>query len=313
MLNFNEFMSTINITQGYNTYPNGTHNIAIDLAGKDGGIEFAYVPKGQKIKCIDYRYEPSANVYYSFYEFVYPVILSNGKKETVQFMCLHGAGSDKKGNIYSEGQAFYDEGTMGKAYGNHIHIEFGKGYNGSNYFLKQASNGVWTANFTTFFKAEEIFYITKTAKDSGKVKSTAGIKFRETDYGTPVKSTIKTNCRCNPYGTQLAITGLIGLDNAKNTWIPWIDFYDIKTNIKYTPKAYLKKVYKDQKVDFNLDLSNLPKGTYKVYGGFSYNNKSYNEHLWTDVNISNDLTEATKEAQVLKIDYENNRIYVTIK
>lgn len=177
MINFKEFMKVLNITQSRNGGYSHQGANAYDLAGADSGKDMLYVPKGQEIKCIGFEVG-SEGAYYSFFEFQKPIKLKNGSKvNKLQFFCLHGYGKDKTGTLYKEGQSFYDEGSMGHATGNHVHIEFGTGYSKSPFYLKQNSKKIWIANFKTTYNIEDIFYVTPDTKVINK----QGLNFSNKD------------------------------------------------------------------------------------------------------------------------------------
>ncbi len=268
MLNFKEFMNTMNITQS--RYTNYTHKgvNAYDLAGKDSGIDPLYVPKGQTVKCIGFR-EDGSKTKYTFYEFQKPITLKNGSKvNKLQFMCLHGFGTDKVGNTYKAGKAFYDEGTMGNAQGNHVHIEFGTGYNNKNYFLKQNKYGNWTANFSKTYNIEDIFYIPKDLK----VINSQGLAFKK-ETTSKSKITYDVWNVKNQYGANIYFYAQSyengkqkhnQLDNDKNRAVYyWPEGY---TAIKAVNKAYLyhDKNLSKKWINSKGNHSYIPKGKYVV-------------------------------------------------
>lgn len=132
-------MKVINITQlpgGDLSHPNG----AVDLAGSDSGIDF-YFAQGP-LKCI-------AGPWGSGTYFFVPVD-ANGVPTKVH--CADGVDrivtlalthSERKyikttvGKIYPDQTPCYEEGKLGKATGNHIHLEVAEGIRESKYYDKK--------------------------------------------------------------------------------------------------------------------------------------------------------------------------------
>ena len=116
-------MKVINITQlpgGSFSHPNG----AMDMAGSDAGIDFWFAQG--RWKCIA---GPWGNGTYFFTAVdakgnVEKVHCADGKDRVVTIALTHSAKKyvkTKLGAIYQNGIPLYEEGTVGKATGNHIH------------------------------------------------------------------------------------------------------------------------------------------------------------------------------------------------
>ena len=124
-------MKNINISQvpgGSYSHPNG----AMDLCGVDTGVDFFFCRTGY-IKCIGkWRYG------YNTYFFqpcdaqgrAVKVMCADGVERVVTLAMTHSNLKYVKttvGKIYKQNEPIYEEGTMGKVTGNHIHLEVAEG------------------------------------------------------------------------------------------------------------------------------------------------------------------------------------------
>lgn len=140
-------MKALNITQvshGDYSHP----NYALDLAGSDSGIDYWYA-RG-RWKCVA-KWLLGSNT------FMFCPVDQNGNITKIhcadgveRIVTLALTHSNLKyikttvGNIYENGQAMYEEGTKGKATGNHIHMEVAEGIQKAKYW--DASMGVYRMN-----------------------------------------------------------------------------------------------------------------------------------------------------------------------
>lgn len=121
-------MEVMNITQGNNE---GTHlgTNALDNAGKDTGIDPTFAPCDMRLVA----YDSYANGNAVFFESLNKVYFRDGTIDYATFMFIHdNAIADilayaAKGHTWKQGEEFGDEGTAGKATGNHVHMEVAKG------------------------------------------------------------------------------------------------------------------------------------------------------------------------------------------
>lgn len=133
-------MEVMNITQGVNGTTSHACRLALDLAGKDTGIDSYCASFDGKIS---YRENVGAKTLVIFSS-VDKVLTPNGL-QYVNIELYHD--NDIKdlwlGKFIQQGEPFYQEGTAGQATGNHIHlmVSFGK-YDGS-YPLFKTSCGNW--------------------------------------------------------------------------------------------------------------------------------------------------------------------------
>jgi hypothetical protein len=125
-------MQNVGVSQRHNTTKKYSHYQmkAIDIIGKDSGIEQGYAPFTGKVLAIT----TSANTIF------FGSCDENGNK--AQVMCEDGVARvitvalthDNNindvaiGRVFKSGEKFYDEGTKGGATGNHIHIEVALGW-----------------------------------------------------------------------------------------------------------------------------------------------------------------------------------------
>lgn len=158
----------------------GTHSAcwAVDEAGIDGGISNFIMPFDGTIKKI---YTADANEVWI--ESSDKVEYADGTQDYMTLMFAHdNSVSDLwVGKTLKQGEVFYQEGTKGKATGNHVHFECGKGkFSGSGWY--EDASGAWS--IINGKKATECLWI----DDSYNVIETQGYSFKKvvTHYGTPV-------------------------------------------------------------------------------------------------------------------------------
>ena len=157
----------IRITQKHGI---GSHvdSFAIDEAGSDGGIDFINAPYTAIVKKV---YTQDANEVWI--ESVEPVLFADGTQDYMTIMFAHdnNVSNLKVGQIIKQGERFYEEGTKGKASGNHVHLEVAKGkFSGTGWHKNNA--GYWSINNGK--KVDECLFI----DDSYKILDTAGYNFK---------------------------------------------------------------------------------------------------------------------------------------
>lgn len=156
----------IRITQ---TDHEGTHADcwAVDNAGADGEIEEVIAPFTGILKKV---YRTDANEVWL--ESIDPVEYPDGTIDymTIMFAHANDISNLSEGQEINQGQVFYSEGTKGKAYGNHVHFECGKGkFTGSGWH--QDSTGAWSINNGK--KVTECLFV----DDTYKIYDTRGYTF----------------------------------------------------------------------------------------------------------------------------------------
>lgn len=141
-------MKTMNITQGNNGQFSHQGVNALDIAGKDAGIDPTFAPCKMVIK----RKEGYGQGNAVFAESVDPVMFADGTVDYAKFMFLHDnyTGDFAVGRVFQQWEEFGDEGTAGYATGNHCHFEVAKGKlvwdkagAGYGYYGRNNSTGVW--------------------------------------------------------------------------------------------------------------------------------------------------------------------------
>ncbi|WP_281509134.1 hypothetical protein [Faecalibaculum rodentium] len=141
-------MKTMNVTQGNNGQYSHQGVNALDIAGKDAGIDPTFAPCKMRIA----RKEGYANGNAVFAESVDKVMFADGTVDYAKFMFLHDnyTGDFSVGRVFQQWEEFGDEGTAGYATGNHCHFEVAKGKlvwdkagSGYGYYGRNNSTGVW--------------------------------------------------------------------------------------------------------------------------------------------------------------------------
>lgn len=132
-------MKTMTITQGNNGQYSHQGVNALDIAGKDAGIDPTFAPCSMRYKWHD----SAANGNAIFFESVNKVMFADGTIDYATFMFIHDnyigdiLALANKGHVFAQWEEFGDEGTAGRATGNHCHFEVAKGrysrpYDGPN-------------------------------------------------------------------------------------------------------------------------------------------------------------------------------------
>lgn len=141
-------MKVMNITQGNNGQFSHQGVNALDIAGKDAGIDPTFAPCKMVIK----RKEGYGQGNAVFAESVDKVMFADGNVDYAKFMFLHDnyTGDFAVGRVFEQWEEFGDEGTAGYATGNHCHFEVAKGKlvwdkagSGYGYYGRNHQTGVW--------------------------------------------------------------------------------------------------------------------------------------------------------------------------
>lgn len=171
-------MKKLNVTQS--SGGNFSHpNFCLDLAGSDSGIDFWFA-MGDYWKCTGGPWGSNTYFFTACDASGRPVKvkLANGRETVITIALTHAAfkyvARPVIGKIYKNGEPFYEEGTVGNATGNHIHVEVAAGLHTSK--VKDNTTGVY--RMTDELTPEEVFYI---LKDFTKIINSGNIKWKETD------------------------------------------------------------------------------------------------------------------------------------
>jgi hypothetical protein len=136
-------MKNLNISQGCNGQYSHQGSNGIDCCGKNSGIEPTYAPCTMKLmKCWGSDYGNPC-----WFQSVNKVLFADGTIDYATFLFLHDnsiadiQAYANAGKTWTQWQEFGDEGTAGKATGNHSHIAVAKGAFQTTYVLN--SQGVY--------------------------------------------------------------------------------------------------------------------------------------------------------------------------
>jgi len=134
-------MNYLNVTQKGNSEFSHKGDKAIDIAGKDVGIDSLKAPFTGVIKRI---YTPQNVVWL---ESVDKVKYADGTIDYMTIMTMHDndISNLKVGDTIKQGVSYYQEGRKGYTTGNHIHLAVGKGkFSGSGWYENEY--GYWPIN-----------------------------------------------------------------------------------------------------------------------------------------------------------------------
>lgn len=134
-------MDYLKVTQKANNDFSHKGDCALDLGGKDTGIDNLKAPFTGKVKRI------YSNCNAVWLESTNKVKYADGTEDYMVLLTFHDNNvSDLKvGDIVKQGEVYYQEGTKGNATGNHIHLTVSKGkYSGNGWHENEYGN--WVAN-----------------------------------------------------------------------------------------------------------------------------------------------------------------------
>ena len=204
-------MDTLNVSQGMNGSFSHQGTLALDVCGKDSGIESMRAPFTGTIKRI-YK------GYVVWLESNNKVKYADGTEDYITVMVMHDNNTSdlKVGQVIRQGQIFFQEGTKGYATGNHIHLACGKGkFSGTGWYKN--SKGQWCIN-NQYDTTKALFLL-----NSCKIKNAGGYKWVKTSdytYNKPVSTTKYLNLKpsvsawttykTNKYYQPLRITDVAG-------------------------------------------------------------------------------------------------------
>lgn len=134
-------MDYLNISQKANGEFSHKGNKALDLAGKDRGIDELKAPFTGVIKKIN------SNSNAVWLESLEKVKYADGTIDYMTLLTIHDNDISglKVGDIINQGEIYYQEGSRGNATGNHIHLSVGKGKFVNNGWM-QNELGSWIIN-----------------------------------------------------------------------------------------------------------------------------------------------------------------------
>ena len=231
------WMDYLNITQKGNDEFSHKGDKAIDIAGKDTGIDTLYAPFTGTIKKI---YEESNAVWLESNE---KVLYADGTIDYMTVLTVHDndISNLKVGDVIKQGTPYYEEGTKGFTTGNHIHLSVGRGkFFGSGWY--QNEYGYWCINNQIdVYKGLFLYEKVKIINDGGYEWIVTRTLKEENDY---IIYTVKKGDTlwgiAKKYGTT--IDELVKLNNIKNK-----DLIYVGQTLKIPSINYM--VYKVQRGD----------------------------------------------------------------
>lgn len=208
-------MHHLNISQSgtlIDGQPNLSHpNYALDLCGSDTDIDFYYNKEDETFFFCTGAFGTRATGNTRFFVTCdstgkqKTVLCADGKERVVTLAMTHSGKDFIIGKLYAPNAVMYQEGTAGKATGNHIHLEVSEGYQKTKY---------WDTKLKVYrmkgeFNPLNAFFI---LDGYTTVVSTHGLNFKHTDsvkvedeemiYFKPIKDNVRL--RSNPVnGTVL--------------------------------------------------------------------------------------------------------------
>lgn len=199
MINLCLPMKVINVTQhsgGSYSHP----NFCLDLAGSDSGVDFAFA-LGNYWKCISGPWGSNTYFFTATDAHGQPVKVhcADNTDRIVTVAMTHANFYYVKkpviGKIYTNGEALYEEGTYGKATGNHIHYEVAEGLQ----YGKSYDSAMGVYRMTNELKPENVCYI---CDSFSTVKSTGGATFKHCAgvYTEDIYMEMKTGMNTYEYG-----------------------------------------------------------------------------------------------------------------
>ncbi|MBR6690416.1 MAG: LysM peptidoglycan-binding domain-containing protein [Bacilli bacterium] len=163
-------LDNLNVSQKANSDFTHKGDKALDLSGKDTGIESLKAPFTGIIKRI---YTNTNSVWL---ESIDKVKYADGTIDYMTVMTMHDndVSNLKVGDIIKQGTVYYEEGRKGYTTGNHIHLAVGKGkFTGNRWYLND--DGSWVINNQyDVYKALYLF-------DSVNVLNSGGYNWIKTD------------------------------------------------------------------------------------------------------------------------------------
>lgn len=284
-------METLNISQKANGEFSHKGDKAIDISGKDTGIDSLKAPFTGVIKRI---YEKTNTVWL---ESVDKVRYADGTIDFMTVMTMHDndISNLKVGDIIKQGNTYYDEGRKGYTTGNHIHLAIGKGkFTGNGWF--ENSNGNWVIN--NQYDVHKALYLL----DSVKVLNSGGYNWIKTN--TLVENEVIQNKKtytvkkgdnltniAKTYNTT--VTELVRLNNITNKNLIYVG----QTLNLPTKNIYFNK-YNGNSVSIVEALKSI-----KENSSFEYRNKIANAN-----NIKNYAGTSVQNNQLLKLLKEGKLI-----
>ncbi len=139
-------MTYMNITQGVNGSLSHVNTNAIDIAGKDGGIDNLFAPFTCVVKK---KYTDGYGGNVVWIQSQNRVYYADGSLDYMTILLVHDNDTSDLwvGKVIPQGTVFFQEGTSGLATGNHVHLEVGRGaFTGSGWHANPNPDMSWIVN-----------------------------------------------------------------------------------------------------------------------------------------------------------------------
>lgn len=187
-------MEYLCISQGCNGLFSHMDIPALDLTGKDGGIDPTIAITDCHLVFAD-----TVNAGHAiFMESDDKVLLADGTKDYIHWMSIHDdyigdiIAYANSGKTWKQGQTYGDEGTEGMATGNHCHFEVAKGkFPGRSMCYVQNSYGLWQLRNSV--RPDKLLFVdgSKIVNNGNPLYSGDNMKWKTVDdvYGTTKKET----------------------------------------------------------------------------------------------------------------------------
>ena len=163
-------LDTLNVSQKANSNFSHKGDKALDISGKDTGIESLKSPFTGIIKRI------YTNTNTVWLESVEKVKYADGTIDYMTVMTMHDndVSNLKVGDILKQGTTYYEEGRQGYTTGNHIHLAVGKGkFTGNGWLLNDEDS--WIVN--NQYDVHKALYLL----DSVKILNSGGYNWIKTN------------------------------------------------------------------------------------------------------------------------------------
>ena len=162
-------MDYLNITQGSNGEFSHKGDKAIDIAGRDAGIDPLKAPFTGVVKRI---YEKNNSVWLESKD---KVVYADNTVDYMTVLTMHDDSINLKvGDIIKQGEVYYNEGSKGDTTGNHIHLAVGRGkFTGNGWYKNEYDN--WCIN-NQYDVNKALFLF-----DTVKIINDGGYKWIKTD------------------------------------------------------------------------------------------------------------------------------------
>lgn len=227
-------MHDLNITQagakatGKTSYSHPSYEL--DLAGSDSGIDYWYnkMPNTSWYCAGSFGTKSTGNTRF-FWSVdssgnAKKVLCADGQERLITLAMTHSGKNYQVGKIYGCNEVLYQEGTAGKATGNHIHLEVCAGH-----VKTKVKNSYGYYNLANMLDPRNVFFI---LDGYTTVRSTAGLTFKHTDTVEVNEMTFNNGLNSFSYAGQTIYVAK-GYGKFKQLHMLTADAYDKVNDITY--------------------------------------------------------------------------------